>query len=137
MEKPFLTPENVMSYQSEGNGFHFDKCLKLHMEINEFINASCENDEFDAGGAYACWLNYLGFSHQTDFCWWNKTAVDVRNIQLFAEWYKWDPEVENKKMQAIKSRIDAGLSLKKFKGMSLNLLDHHCVVESYLNLEGE
>jgi len=135
MNKPFLTPDNVLQYQSEGRGWSFDKCLELHMEINSYINHLCDNDNFDGGGEYALWLNRLGFSHQTDEGWWNKTAVDLKNMELFSEWYKWDPDVPNNKMEVIKARINTGLELSKHKGLRLNLLDHHCVVESYLGLE--
>lgn len=135
MKKPFLTPENVMDHQLESGRWGFNKCLDLHMEINSYINHICGNEKFDGGGEYADWLNSLGFSHQTDEGWWNKTAVDIRNIELFAEWWKWDSDFPSEKMEAIKSRIEAAKALSNFKGMSINMLEHHCVVESYLNLD--
>lgn len=139
MEKPFLTPDNVMlsKHQVDTDSWGYNSCLELHMQINSYIEFLCDNSSFDGGGKYASWLNSLGFHHQTDEGWWNKTAVDLDNIELFVKWYKWDSDVDCKVCEAIQGRIDAFGEFKKIKGARVSLIEHHAKVANYLDLQEE
>ena len=83
----FLTPKNVMEYQAEDRGWFWDKCLKLHFELNNMLDEVTNEDKNDWGGEYANFLNSICIEHQTDSGWWNQTAVDIDNIQFFLDYY--------------------------------------------------
>lgn len=134
MNKPFLTPENIMlpKHQVESNSWGSSKCLDLHMEINSYVEFLCGNDGCDAGGHYANWLNSIGFQHQTDDGWWNATAADLENIELFAKWYKWDGELIDLQLMKIKRRIEVFEEFKSMRGARVELIDRHSKVSDYL-----
>ena len=132
MNKPFLTPENVMQYQSEGGSLFFKDHLNKHMEINSYIEHLCGSQRLDGGGEYANWLNSLGFHHQTDQGWWNQSAVDIDNIELFVEWYKHDPDNASELMKKITARIECFKNFKKLKGARVDMIEHHAKVAQYV-----
>lgn len=135
MKKPHLTPDNVMNSENQVDcrSWESDKCLRLHMEINDYIEFLCDNNSFDGGGRYASWLNNLGFQHQTDNGWWNETAVDLDNINLFAEWYKWDGDLRNEKLESIRSRIDLIKNAKAMK-VGVQLIAEYSKISDFLNV---
>lgn len=59
MNKPFLTPDNVMQhkYQVDSDDWAYDTCLKLHMEINDYLDYLIDSTKYNTGGKYANWLN--------------------------------------------------------------------------------
>ena len=135
MNVPFLTPDNVLDYQEENvHSMLGQKHLELHMQINSYIESLHPSNRVDGGGRYASWLNNLGFEHQTDEGWWNQTAVDLDNIDLFIEWEQWDnandPTQDNEKMLKIKNRIERLQNLPK--GVKLDLIEEHVSVDDYL-----
>ena len=89
MRKIFLTPDNVYDYQATGRGdVNWSECLKHHLEVNDVLDEELGNNDW--GGRYASWLNNIGLEHQTEEGWWNATAVDFDNMELFVKYYKED-----------------------------------------------
>lgn len=88
MRELFLTPENVLKYQEENVWSARGKeCIELHLDLNTLLDEEL-GDRHDWGGRYASWLNMIGLDHQTDQGYWNQTAIDKDNIELFVRFYK-------------------------------------------------
>ncbi|WP_297532999.1 hypothetical protein [Thalassolituus sp.] len=126
----FLTPANVLDYQEENvRSIDGQKHLNYHMELNEAL-CDATSQGIDSGGEYASWLNNIGIQHQTEFGWWNETAVDKDNMQAFVDY--WHGEQGD-------SLVDAYLELKNKikdlpKNLRLEMIGNHTNVRDYLGV---
>ena len=125
-----LNPYNVMNYQEEDRGYLWDKCMKLHTELNVLFDEIL-GSELDNGGDYATFLNRLGLHFQTDAGWWNQTAIDKDNIFAFIMYQLGEDEVE-----LMNSNIDYVMDLlnkipKKYLKLNENHINIYDLVNEY------
>ena len=126
----FLTPENVLSYQSEDVHSRVGaEHLRLHMDLNSALNEAT-SASIDSGSQYAAWLNNIGICHQTESGWWNQTAVDKENMQAFVDYWHGD---------AGDTLVDAYLELKEKiqslpKNIRIEMIDRHINVREFIGV---
>jgi len=95
-----ITPEEIVLPFNPKNVGHFDpdtdspwtsfgsehgkRAMAAHDSLVSLFDERIGGGErVDHGSDYANWLNALGINHQTENGWWNRAAVDPRNIATY------------------------------------------------------